>query len=143
MGNLISGRVQRGVGWRVGGQREQDEERDQRQHQPQKHVQGAVAGGRENNANGLHGGFAPAPRRAAGADGESQSSLYYPWRGGESQAKEERGNLAVDPRRGSHLFGGESIFEIPVLVGRGFNPANEALQDRRGITVFGKTPRNE
>jgi hypothetical protein len=44
----------------VGRQSEEKKKRDQNQHHPQKHVQGAAAGRRQNNADGLHhkSGFA-------------------------------------------------------------------------------------
>jgi hypothetical protein len=45
------GGVQRGIGGAIGGQRQEQEERDQQQHEPQKHVPGAAARGRQNDAN--------------------------------------------------------------------------------------------
>jgi hypothetical protein len=41
--------------------------------------------------------------RANGAEEDSQSSLYYLCAGGESEAKQGGGNLAVDPRGTCHL----------------------------------------
>ena len=50
----IRGRVQRGIRGVKGRQSEEKEERDQHQNQPQEHVHGAAARGRQNNADGLH-----------------------------------------------------------------------------------------
>jgi hypothetical protein len=68
----------------IGGQSEKNQQRNQQQHKPQKHVQGAAARRRKNNANRFHGGLALAlelpqtcREQAAGADEESQSKFYY------------------------------------------------------------------
>src|ERR1039458_4167307 len=95
--------VQRGGGRVPGGEGKEDQQRNQQQQNPEKHVQGPVSRGRKNNGYWFHGLDAPAllirsgfcRERAFGADEESQSSLYYPGREGESQAKTLRGNLGV------------------------------------------------
>ena len=68
----------------IGDKSEEKEDRDQRQHQPQKHVQGAAARRRKGNRNGLHERDASAPwpprtdaNEPSGRTEKSQSSLYY------------------------------------------------------------------
>ncbi len=107
----IRGRVQRGVRGVVGCQSEEKKKRDQNQHHPQKHVQGAAARRRQNNADGLHdkGGFAHRLSAKAllaelyrqnteeQANHPRATSIIGVWRGGPGQnrAKRRRGEPAT------------------------------------------------
>ncbi len=104
----IGGRVPRRIRGVICREGAKEQNRDQRQHDAEEHVQRAAPRGREGYLNGLHRGVrlpvfgrraSLEERSASQADGESQSNSHYPRRQGGNRPKPGKGNQQHYPRR--------------------------------------------